>query len=244
MVNDVSRTYLVSGGSRGLGLAFVRRALDQGHRVFTCARHTTPALAELQRGTDRLFCAALDLGGSDGPRAAVKQAIECLGHIDVLINNAAIGQDSLLAHTSEDEIRRIVGVNLQSTICLTRHVVRHMMLARRGVILTVSSICGQRGFPGLTVYSATKGALDAFTRSLARELGAAGIIVNAIAPGFFESDMSRVLAPNQVGSIRRRTPTGALASDEQVVNAAQTLLNPDANITGQVLAVDGGASIS
>ena len=162
----------------------------------------------------------------------------------MLINNAAVAQDSLLAQTSEEDIGRIVSVNLVATILLTRHVVRHMMLTRRVTILMVSSICGQRGFPGLTVYSATKGALDAFTRSLARELGSAGILVNAIAPGFFESEMSRVLAPSQVEAIRRRTHTGALVSDAQVVEAAEVLLNPDANITGQVLTVDGGASIA
>jgi 3-oxoacyl-[acyl-carrier protein] reductase len=234
----VSRRFLVTGGSRGLGLAFCRHYAEAGHRVLTCARSAPP---ELPDGVDFV---QLDIADADAPRELVAAAVERLGGIDVLVNNAAIGQDSLLAHTPDDEIERLVAINLTATIRLTRLVVRRMSLDGGGIVLNVSSICGARGYAGLTVYSATKGALDAFTRSLAQELGGAGIRVNAVAPGFFDSEMSSVLAPAQVDTIRRRTPTGRLATPEDVVRAADVLIAAEGNVTGQVLAVDGGASIA
>jgi 3-oxoacyl-[acyl-carrier protein] reductase len=239
------RRFLITGGSRGLGLAFCRHYLAAGHSVFTCARSSTPDLDALRHAhEDRLAFSELDLAEADASRRVVEEAVARLGGVDVLVNNAAAGQDALLAHLSDDDIARIVGLNVTATIRLTRQVVRRMLLHGGGVILNVSSICAARGYSGLSVYSATKGALDAFTRSLARELGASSIRVNAVSPGFFDSEMSSVLAPSQVESIRRHTPTGALATPEQVVRACDALVAQDGNITGQVLAVDGGASIA
>ena len=119
-----------------------------------------------------------------------------------------------------------------------------MMISNGGVIINISSICADRGYPGLAVYSSTKGALNAFTRSLSRELGAANIRINCIAPGFFSSEMSDVLSENQMRIINSRTPTGRLCEPNDVVRACDIFLDADLNITGQVFAVDGGAAIA
>jgi 3-oxoacyl-[acyl-carrier protein] reductase len=239
------RGFLITGGSRGLGLAFCRHYLKSGHAVVTCARTTTPEADELMaQYHDRFRILELDLAEEHAPRRLVHEAAAALGAIDVLVNNAAVGQDSLLAHTSDAAIARIVKVNLIATIQLVRLVVRRMMLDGRGIILNVSSTCATRGYPGLAAYAATKGGLEALTRSLARELGGHGILINCVAPGFFESEMSGVLSPSQIDAIRRRTPTGGLATPAQVVRAADALVSEGANITGQVLVVDGGASIA
>jgi 3-oxoacyl-[acyl-carrier protein] reductase len=232
---------VVTGGSRGLGLAFTRWFLDRGDSVAACARTATPEVRELERAhADRYAFAELDLVDDDAPRALVELAVERFGGVDVLVNNAAAGQDGLLAHTSDEEIARLVALNVTGAIRVARQAVRRMLPAGGGTILNVSSVCATRGYAGLTVYSATKGALEAFTRSLAREVGGHGIRVVGVAPGFFESEMSSVLAPAQIDSIRRRTPTGELATPEQVVRAASALLEPGANVSGTVVVVDGG----
>jgi 3-oxoacyl-[acyl-carrier protein] reductase len=224
-------------------LAFCRHYVRLGNRVFAIARQSTREVDALAEGSPGHFWfGQFDLSGNDGPRKACEEAIRHLGRIDVLINNAALGQDGLLAHMADTDIARLVEVNLTASILLTRFVVRRMMLDGGGVVLNVSSICGDKGYPGLAVYSATKGGLNAFTRSLACELGGSGIVVNAIAPGFFESEMSRVLSSDQLATIQRRTPTSRLTTPEDVIQACDLLISPGSNITGQVLAVDGGAS--
>ena len=240
-----TRTILVSGGSRGLGLAMVRHLLAQGHRVATFARSATPAMQELGSSHPEAFrFRACDGRDADALGAYLCDVEQAFGSIYGLINNAAIGQDNLLMHLSPQAIHDILMVNIEAPILLTRLVVRRMLLASGGGrIVNIGSICGARGFQGLTVYSATKGAMDAFTRSLARELGARGILVNTIAPGFFESDMSSVLAPAQLESIRRRTATGRMTNEEQILPVLDLLLFSDTNATGQTFVLDGGAIV-
>ena len=236
---------LVSGGSRGLGLAYCEHYLQLGHHVFTFSRRATEDWDVLaSRFAGRFHSAEQDLAGEGAPAMVVGAAVEAMSGIDLLVNNAALGQDALLPHMAEEEVSRLVNVNLTAMLLLTRRVVKQMILQGGGVILNVSSICAARGYPGLTVYSATKGAIDAFTRSLATELGPLGIRVNAIAPGFFGSEMSAVLGQGQVETIARRTPTRRLSEIEEIVAASDVLIADGTNISGQVLAVDGGASIA
>ncbi|HTR97851.1 MAG TPA: SDR family NAD(P)-dependent oxidoreductase [Candidatus Acidoferrales bacterium] len=237
-----SRTILLSGGSRGLGLALVRHLLAGGHAVATFARNETPAVAALAREQgDRFLFSAFDGRDAAATQRFVAAAIERFGGIDGLVNNAAVGQDHLLVNLSPERITELLEINVRAPVLLTRAVVRHMLVeGRRGRIVTITSICGSRGYAGLTVYSATKGAMDAFTRSLARELGPRGILVNAIAPGFFLSEMSSVLAKEQIETIRRRTPTERLVTDEDVVPFLDLFLFGESNVTGQVAYVDGG----
>lgn len=235
---------IVSGGSRGLGLALVDRLLRaRGAHVAVFARSTTGGILALQdEFPGRLHFTAADARDDSALEAFVEESAEKLGPPNGLVNNAAVGQDHLLANMSVHLIDDLLDANLRAPIFLTRLVVRRMLLGKGGSIVNVTSICASRGFAGLSVYSATKGGLESFTRTLARELGPRGIRVNAVAPGFFESEMSAALAPAQLAAIRRRTPLGRLVQAMDVVPTIERLLLDDASTTGQVVTVDGGAT--
>ena len=235
---------LVSGGSRGLGLAIVTDLLAAGLKVAAFARTVTPELSALgEKYPDHLHYGSVDINDSAAGQAFVKAVESTLGPIDALVNNAAIGQDSLHVHTSADHLAEIIQTNLTSPLILTRFVLRRMLAkGLKGRIVNITSICAQRGYPGLVAYSATKGGMDAATRSLARELGGR-ILANAVAPGFFASEMSAVLGQTQLDQIVRRTPTGHLTEPEDVLPVVRMLLLENTNLNGQVLVVDGAASI-
>jgi len=237
-------TVLVSGGSRGLGLEIVQDLLAQGVRVATFARTLTPELDELSAAhPGALMAEALDVTDRAGVDAFVRRAERDLGRVDGLVNNAAIGQDSLHVHTSADRIASIVDVNLTATLLLTRTVIRRLLATGgRGRIVMVTSICAQRGYPGLVTYAATKGAIEAATRALARELRDR-VLVNCVAPGFFASEMSSVLGQVELDQIVRRTPTGRLSEPGDVVPLIRMLLLDRTNVQGQVLTVDGGGGV-
>ncbi|MEH0845818.1 SDR family NAD(P)-dependent oxidoreductase [Micromonospora sp. CPCC 205711] len=239
-----STVVLVSGGSRGLGLAIVTDLLAEGVKVAAFARTVTPELEKLAaEHPDRVHVGSVDVTDLKAGQAFIRQVEEKLGPIDGVVNNAAVGQDSLHVHTSNDDIARIIETNLTAPLQLTRLVIRRMLgKGLRGRIVNITSICAQRGYPGLVAYSATKGGMDAATRSMARELGGR-MLVNAVAPGFFASEMSAVLGSTQLDQIVRRTPTGHLTEPEEVVPVVRMLLREQTNINGQVLVVDGAASI-
>lgn len=239
-----SQTVLVSGASRGLGLAIVESLLGNGVQVAAFARTVTPELEALaEKYPDTTCFDSVDINDAKAGRSFVSEVEQRLGGIDGLVNNAAIGQDSLHVHTSPERIAAIIETNLTAPLVLTRHVLRRM-LARsgRGRVVSITSICGQRGYPGLVAYSATKGGMDAATRSLAREFGGR-ILANAIAPGFFASEMSAVLGQTQLDQILRRTPSGLLTAPDDVVPVVRQLLLEHTNINGQTIVVDGAASI-
>ena len=238
------KVLLISGGSRGLGGAIVTRWLEGGARVATFARRGTKLVEEHSvKFPDHFHFRALDATHTAEVDAFVRETHSRFGRIDYLVNNAAMGQDHLLAHMAPELIRRVTETNVIAPMLLTRSVVRLMLVQASGRIVSISSICGSRGFPGLSVYSASKGAMDAFTRSLARELGPRGILVNSVAPGFFESEMSSVLSHEQLETIRRRTPTGRLVEEEEVIPVVDQLLLGPSSITGQTICVDGGATL-
>lgn len=239
-----STCVLVSGGSRGLGLAMVESILAHGAKVATFARTITPELqAVADANPDRVHIASVDATDLKAVNAFIKEASAKLGPLDGLVNNAAIGQDSLHVHTSPERIQAIINTNLTSPLLLTRAFIRQAMAKGVGSrIVFVTSICAQRGYAGLVAYSATKGGLDAAMRTLAREMHGRAL-VNSIAPGFFASEMSSVLGPNQLATISRRTPTGRLVEPENVVPMLDMLLFSDTNINGQALVIDGGGSI-
>ena len=166
------------------------------------------------------------------------------GPIYGLVNNAAIGTSGLLATLRDDDIERLVRVNTLSPLILTKHVVRAMLAAGiGGRIITIASVAAFTGFKGLAAYSATKASLVGLTRSLAREIGAAAITVNAVAPGFMETDMTRSLTDAQRAQLVRRSPLGRLADADDVVHAVEFLLGEKAKtITGTVMTIDGGSS--
>jgi 3-oxoacyl-[acyl-carrier protein] reductase len=236
------RVVVVTGGSRGLGAGIVQSFLDSGDQVATCARSATEQTEKWSADiADRFLFAPADLSSSADATTFVAAVIERWGHIDVLVNNAGVARDGILAMVPDDDVDTVVDLNVKGTIYVTRLVSRRMLARGRGHIVNISSIVGRSGYRGLAVYSATKAALDGFTRALARELGSRGIIVNGIAPGYLRTEMSHGLDEEQLGQIVRRTPAGRLGEPSDVARAVQFLTDPaNTYLTGQILVVDGG----
>jgi 3-oxoacyl-[acyl-carrier protein] reductase len=238
-------TSLVSGGSRGLGLAVVERLLARGDSVATFSRSGSESLAALAaKHPGRLLIESLDAADASALRGFVERAAAAFGSIDHCIANAAIAHEGVLATATDAEIDAMLAVNLRGAIVLVREAVRQMLVkAEQPSVTLVSSIVASHGSPGLAVYAATKAGLEGFARSLARELGPRGIRVNAVAPGFLETDLSASLSADNRSRIIRRTPLGRLGLPADVVGAVDFLSSPRAAfITDQVLTIDGGAS--
>lgn len=233
---------IVSGCARGLGLALAERFLERGDKVFGFSRRKTEQIAALEKlYPETLKFTEKDLSDKLQIQGIASEAENFLGGIDCLINNAATASDGVLAMLSDDKIESMLDVNLRATILLTKYAAREMILRGGGCILNISSIVSLRGYSGLSVYSATKGALDAFTRSMARELGKRQIRVNSICPGFMHTEMSNSLTEKQRDSIIRRTPLGRFADLDDICNLAEFLCSDMAkSITGQSIVVDGG----
>jgi 3-oxoacyl-[acyl-carrier protein] reductase len=238
------RVALITGGSRGLGAGLVSAFLDKGYCVETCSRSRTELVAGWEQDPqtqDRFHFTEADVSDRGQAERFVKDAASRRGRVDVLINNAGVAREGVIALFGDAELDQVIDLNLKGTIYVTRAASRAMLARRRGVIINISSIIGLSGYRGLSVYAATKAALDGFTRSLARELGSRGITVNSIAPGYLRTEMSHGLDENQLGQIIRRTPMGRLGDPEDVARAALFLADPDNQyISGQVLVVDGG----
>jgi 3-oxoacyl-[acyl-carrier protein] reductase len=236
---------LVSGGSRGLGLAIVEGLLARGDRVATFSRSGSPALAALAAAhPDRLHTESLDGSDSAAVIGFVGRVVNRFGGLDHCIANAAVAHEGVLATMRDDEIDSMLAVNVKASIVLVRECVRQMLghsPRAASTITLISSIVASRGSPGLSVYAATKAALEGFARSLARELGPRGIRVNAVAPGFLETDLSATLSAENRARIARRTALGRLGLPADIVGAVEFLTSPAAGfITGQVLTIDGG----
>jgi len=248
-VDGAAPVAIVSGGSRGLGHAVVERLLERGDRVATFSRGRSGRLDDLaSRHPERLFTATLDAGDPIAVASFVGATIARFGRIDSCVANAAIAAEGVLATMPDTTIAELLAVNVQGSIVLVRECVRQWLVQPRsgttdgaGSAVLVSSSVAARGSPGLAVYAATKGALEAFARSLAREVGSRGIRVNSVAPGFLETDLSASLSVGDRARLVRRTPLGRLGMPEDVVGAIDFLTDSrSAFITGQTITVDGG----
>lgn len=243
-MSDVDDVVIISGGSKGLGLALVRAFVAAGKRVATFSRSRTPEIDDLiERDTRGARFLWRQVDNTDGAALThfVSEVAEGWGGVNALVNNAGVSHDGLLTLMREEAIEQMIAVNLMGTILLTQSCSKWMIRANRGAIVNIASVNAIRGHTGVAVYSATKAALDGFTRSLARELGARNIRVNSIAPGYFESDMVQHLDETARARIARRTPLGRLADTTDIANAVEFLISDRASfVTGQTIAVDGG----
>jgi 3-oxoacyl-[acyl-carrier protein] reductase len=240
------RNVVVTGGSRGLGLGIARKLCGSGFRVVVIARRPTEALhAAMQHAAEErqgaLHFYPFDLAETAGIAELVKMLRGEYGVLHGLVNNAAVGDGGILSLTSDSTIERMVRLNVVSPMTLTKYAVGSMMAANGGRIVNIASIVGAVGYSGLSVYSSTKAALLGFTRSLAREVGPLGITVNAVSPGFIDTEMTHGLTLSQREQITRRSALRRLADVADVANAVDFLFSDKArNITGTVMTVDAG----
>ena len=241
------RNIIVTGASRGIGLAITRRLATGGDRVIAIARSETEDLRDLKETTHALEQGALhfvpfDLSNIDAIPALVRTLRKEFGQLHGLVNNAGIGTSGLLATMHNSQIEQLCRMNILSPMILTKYVVRSMMAHRSGAVVNIASIIAFQGYNALAVYGATKAAAVGFTRSLARELGQLGITVNAVAPGFMETEMTKELDEAQRAAVERRSALRRLAEPQDVADAVEFLLSAKArNITGTVLTVDAGS---
>jgi 3-oxoacyl-[acyl-carrier protein] reductase len=237
------RSVVVTGASRGIGLAIARRLVASDYNVIAVARSASDELREamLEAGEARLHFSAFDLSEIHAIPGFVKRLRNNFGAIYGLVNNAGIGTEGLLATMRNSDIEALVRLNVLSPIVLTKYVVRHMMANGAGRIVNISSIIATTGYNGLSVYGATKAAATGFTRSLAREVGKLGITVNAIAPGFISTELTKTLSDDGRQRIAGRSALRRLAEADDVASMVNYLLGEGGrNITGTVLTVDAG----
>ncbi len=237
---------LVTGGSRGIGLAIARRLAAAGYNVIAVARRESDELKDaigeaVKQGRGGLQFRAFDLSEIDTIPAFVKELRDEFGPIYGLVNNAGIGTEGLLATMHNSEIEALLRLNVLSPVILTKYVVRHMMADGAGRIINMSSIIASTGYNGLSVYGATKAAAIGFTKSLAREVGKLGITVNAVAPGFIDTELTQSLSDDQRKRIASRSALRRLPDTDDVARMVEYLLGDGGrNITGSVQTIDAG----
>jgi 3-oxoacyl-[acyl-carrier protein] reductase len=240
------RNVIVTGGSRGLGLGIARRLNEAGFRVIAVARKENDELVSAMRAAESanpgsFHFAAFDLAQVECLGNLVKTLRKDYGPIYGLVNNAGVSFDGTLALMPNSQIEQVVRLNTLSPIVLTKYAARAMMADGGGRIVNIASITAFTGYSGLSVYGATKASMIGFTRSLAREVGRMGVNVNAVAPGFVDTDMTQGLAEEDRQRIVRRSALKHLVEIDDVANAVDFLLSDKAkNITGTVLTVDAG----
>jgi 3-oxoacyl-[acyl-carrier protein] reductase len=229
----MTRSVLVTGGNRGIGLAVARELRRQGDAVAVTYRTGDPP--------EGLFGVRCDVTSADDVDEAFGKVEAEHGRVEVLVSNAGVTRDLLLPMMPEEAFTTVVDTNLVGAYRVARRAVRGMMRQRHGRMVFVSSVVAMLGAPGQSNYGATKAGLIGFARSLARELGRAGITVNVVAPGYVETDMTAVLDPKRQAQARELIPLGRYASADEVARVVRFLAGEDASyITGAVIPVDGG----
>lgn len=233
---------MITGTSGGLGAGFARTLIDQGFDVVGVARRSvSPGDLGVERS--RYNHVQADLADIDGIGELVGDMVSTFGKPFGLINNSALGADGMLPTMHNSEIEAMIAVNVTAPIVMTKYVVRHMLSARRGRIINVSSVVARTGYRGLAAYGATKAAMEGFTRSLARDVGRRKITVNAIAPGFLATEMTSGLDDSNLERIANRSALNRVASVEEVAASAAFLMSvAGAGVTGTVVTVDAGGS--
>jgi 3-oxoacyl-[acyl-carrier protein] reductase len=240
-LND--RVALVTGGSRGIGRAIVETLATAGMTVAFTYRENAAAAAEVIAAGPpaRIFAAAVDVRDAAACAAFVEELVQRAKRIDLLVNNAGVTRDNTLGFFEDEDVRVVLETNVTGVFNMTRAVVPHMISARRGKIINLSSVSGEKGGRGQANYAASKGALNAFTRALAVELAPRNITVNAVAPGIIETELSRAVREQAGDQAVSRILLRRFGQPEEVAYAVWFLASRYADyITGEILHVDGG----
>ncbi len=231
--DPLSRSVLVTGGNRGIGLAIARAFADAGDKVAITYRSGEPPAGFL--------AVKCDITDPEQVEQAYKEIEEQHGPVEVLIANAGVTKDQLLMRMSEEDFTSVIDTNLTGTFRVVKRANRGMLRAKKGRVVLLSSVVGLLGSAGQANYAASKAALVGFARSLARELGSRNITFNVVAPGFVDTDMTKVLTDEQRQNIVSQVPLGRYAQPEEIAATVRFLASDDASyITGAVIPVDGG----
>jgi 3-oxoacyl-[acyl-carrier protein] reductase len=243
-----NKVAVVTGGSRGIGAAVAIELASRGAAVIVNYNSSPDAANDVVKKIEEAGgkAAAFQADVSDFKQAEglIKFAVETFGNLSILVNNAGITRDTLIMMMSEADWDSVIATNLKSTFNCSKAAVKHMMRKRTGRIVNMASVAGQMGNPGQVNYSASKGGQIAFTKSLAREVAARNITVNAIAPGFVDTEILDAMSPEILEAALKMVPLGRKAKPEEIGYAVAFLASDQAAfITGQVLAVDGGMAM-
>ena len=247
-MNFAGKTAVVTGGSRGLGRAVCLELAAGGANVALCYAGNENTAKETVAACEALGAKALavrcNVADSGEVKALMDTAVQAFGRIDILVNNAGITRDGLLMMMREDDFDDVIDTNLKGTFLCMKVVSRQMMKQRYGRIVNLSSVVGLRGNGGQVNYAASKAGVIGMTKSLAKELASRGVTVNAVAPGFMETDMTAAMPEAAKTATLAAIPMGRMGAAEDVAKAVAFLASEEAGyITGQVLAVDGGMAM-
>ena len=242
------RVAVVTGGSRGIGRAIALEFAARGAAIVV-NYHKSPEAADevvkqIVEAGGKAAAFQADVSDFKQAESLIKFAIETFGDLRILVNNAGITKDTLIMMMSEADWDAVINTNLKSTFNCSKAAVKHMLRKRAGRILNIASVAGQMGNAGQVNYSASKGGQIAFTKSLAREVAARNITVNAIAPGFVDTEILADMSPDTLEAMLKLVPLARKAKPEEIAYAAAFLASDQAAyITGQVLGVDGGMAM-
>ncbi|MDG2390766.1 MAG: 3-oxoacyl-[acyl-carrier-protein] reductase [Planctomycetaceae bacterium] len=238
---------LVTGGSRGIGKGIVEAFVKEGAKVafvYNSSKEAADVIVSELSANGEVFAIQADVKSKEAAQKAVDEVLEKWERIDILVNNAGIIRDGLLATMDEDDWCSVIDTNLNSVYNFTQSVMRPMMSQRSGRIINMSSVASEMGNQGQTNYAASKGGINGFTKCLAAEVGRRNITVNAIAPGFIETDMTEAVRNAAEGEIKKAIALRRLGKPEDIASTAVFLASSDASyITGQVIEVDGGLTL-
>lgn len=241
----MNKVALITGGTRGIGKEIAYTLAEENYDIIINYRTENEELMKLKKEIEqkRVRCLLLkgDVSNFENCKKIVEEAINRMNHIDVLVNNAGITKDMLLMRMKPEDFNEVINVNLIGTFNMTKNVINYMMKERKGRIINVSSVVGISGNAGQTNYAASKAGIIGFTKSLAKEVASRNILVNAIAPGFIQTDMTNILKENVKDEIAKTIPLKRMGTAKDVANVVKFLVSEDSSyITGQVIQVDGG----
>ena len=241
----MNKVAFITGATRGIGRQIAITLAKEGFDIAINYRKENEDLIETKKLVEdqkvKCFTVQGDVSSFEDSERMVKEIIEEFNHIDILVNNAGITKDMLLMRMKKEDFESVIGVNLVGTFNITKNVIPYMMKNRSGRIINVSSVVGISGNAGQTNYSASKAGIIGFTKSLAKEVGSRNILVNAVAPGFIETQMTDVLKDEVKEEISKTIPLKRMGTVEDVANVVKFLASKDSSyITGQVINIDGG----